>query len=78
MNEWLAAQNVEDLEKRFTEYVTQVFPPIGVSRVRSAWPDRIKLDQFVERFMEHRKYAISEDLPVHLQSEKRSSEHTTD
>lgn len=74
VNEWLAAQNVEDLEKRLKKYVTQVFLPTGASRVRSSWPDRIKFDHFVERFTEHRKYATSDisqfiyNLRVVLQS----------
>lgn len=57
------AQKMDKLDKRFEEYITQVFPHTRITRVRSSWPDQINIDHFVQRFTEQKKYKLIEISP---------------
>lgn len=60
--EWIASQNIDVLEKHFTEYISRVFltadsdSTVDSGSSSNAWASPDEIAQFEERILKHRRY----------------------
>lgn len=57
-SDWSAKQKIEDIQKRWSEYLSSVFPTVESDSGTNAWVNLVETAQFKEKTAKHRSYEL--------------------